>query len=253
MHLTQDTHHRRWKYYHPIPAEQAGPHKDTHIKVEVIYVMGGRSWASGAMNPRGYRVDLTRVARNGGMESYVLLGNDSGVYVMLEQVKSFQQKKLDAWATTMDPVVGELAEAFLKKETTRVIAIVGEKGGKMYGPPLEAPPEPVKELITQKLRDELREAGHCGQKAICKFFNPCGAATWIISGMDTDNDTLWCLADLGLDCCEQGTVSLKELQETKLAIAGMHIERDIHFDPKGRTLEDFQKIYDEKGTLAGVS
>lgn len=108
------------------------------------------------------------------------------------------------------------------------------------------------ELITSELKKKLRKSGLRGTKAACKFFNPTGAGTWIVSGMDKDEDTLWCLADLGMDCAEQGTVSLSELQAVR-GFAGLGIERDIHFDPKGRTLVDFSKLYDERGTLAGVS
>lgn len=254
MNLVKNPTRRSWKYYHPIPPEQAGDHKDTDIKVEVTYVMGGNNWASGARNPRGYRIDLTRVSRGNGFESFVLLGNNSGVYVMLEQVKSYQEKKLDAWAGKADPVVKEIAEAFLQGDKQKVLRIAEElRGGPMLVKP-EAPiaPPPVKELLTADLKEQLLKAGLSGQKAVCKFFNPAGGGTWIISGMDSDGDTLWCLADLGLDCCEQGTVSLKELQETKLPM-GLHIERDLHFKPLDRTLTDFFNLYNERGTLAGVA
>lgn len=107
-------------------------------------------------------------------------------------------------------------------------------------------------LLTKVLEQKLRAAPFDNEVAICKFFNPCGSATWIVSSLDADGDTLWCLADLGMDCAEQGTVSLSELRGIRLP-GGLGIERDISFKPRGRTLSDFYKLYEERGTLAGVS
>jgi hypothetical protein len=107
------------------------------------------------------------------------------------------------------------------------------------------------QLLTRELVKQLR-ANKDDQRAICKFFNPAGGGTWIISRLESDGDTMWCLADLGLGCCEQGTVSLEELATMELPL-GLTIERDIHFEPRGRTLADFEAHYAEHGTLAGVS
>jgi hypothetical protein len=64
---------------------------------------------------------------------------------------------------------------------------------------------------------------------VCKFFNPCGAATWLISEMDPkENDILFGLCDLGFGSPELGSVSLSELASIKLRF-GLGIERDLHF------------------------
>jgi hypothetical protein len=106
------------------------------------------------------------------------------------------------------------------------------------------------ELVPPELMKQLRNRSK--RYAICKFFNPAGGGTWIISHIDADEDTMWGLVDLGMDCCEEGTVSLAELKAIKLPF-GLGIERDVNFDPKGRTLADFLKLYYERGTLAGVA
>ncbi len=62
-----------------------------------------------------------------------------------------------------------------------------------------------------------------------KFFDPCGAATWLITQMDPDEpDILFGLCDLGMGFPELGNVSLSELQNVKGRL-GLGIERDLHF------------------------
>lgn len=90
-------------------------------------------------------------------------------------------------------------------------------------------------LLTKALRDKLLANGRNRDKdhaPVVKFFNPCGAATWLISEMDPeDNDILFGLCDLGMDCAELGSVSLTELSSIKLRF-GLKIERDLHFTAK---------------------
>jgi hypothetical protein len=94
-------------------------------------------------------------------------------------------------------------------------------------------------LITQEIAKQLKQAGYYGKTPICKFFNPCGAATWVIFGQDEENpDILFCVADLGMGFVEAGPVSLSELESVKLSF-GLGIERDIHFTADDRTFEDF--------------
>lgn len=62
---------------------------------------------------------------------------------------------------------------------------------------------------------------------VVKFFNPCGAATWLISEMDEDG-RLFGLCDLGFGTPELGYVMLDELASTRLQF-GLSIERDMHF------------------------
>jgi len=64
-------------------------------------------------------------------------------------------------------------------------------------------------------------------KPIVKFFG--GSATWLISEMHPDNDTLFGLCDLGLGTPDYGTVSLSELQSLKIPPFGLGVERDLLF------------------------
>jgi len=96
------------------------------------------------------------------------------------------------------------------------------------------------ELLTPKLEQQLRAAnkGSGSKKILAKLFNPLGSGTWLLTSMDADGDTLWCVADLGLGCVEFGTVSLNELKSIKLPF-GLGIERDLHFDPEGLEVKHF--------------
>ena len=85
-------------------------------------------------------------------------------------------------------------------------------------------------LLTQELRTRLIANGQSrgDHVPIVKFFNPCGAATWLFSGLDCDGDTLFGLCDLGFGCPELGSASLAEIASVRVAF-GLKIERDLHF------------------------
>ncbi|MDQ0332919.1 hypothetical protein QFZ88_005301 [Mesorhizobium sp. YL-MeA3-2017] len=63
---------------------------------------------------------------------------------------------------------------------------------------------------------------------VVKLFNPVGRATWLLTELDADGDTLFGLCDLGFGFPELGSVSLAELQSVKGPI-GIGIERDLSF------------------------
>lgn len=63
---------------------------------------------------------------------------------------------------------------------------------------------------------------------VLKLFSPIGGATWLLTELDEDGDTLFGLCDLGLGYTEIGCVSLRELATTKLPL-GLKIERDRGF------------------------
>jgi len=89
------------------------------------------------------------------------------------------------------------------------------------------------ELLTPELRAQLIANGRTpdtDRPPACKFFNPTGAGTWLITHADPDEpDRLACLADLGFGFPELGYVSLAELQSFEGPF-GLGIERDIFFD-----------------------
>jgi hypothetical protein len=95
----------------------------------------------------------------------------------------------------------------------------------------------MQKLITAEIDRQLRANGQLAldgkstdaTKPVLKLFNPCGAATWLISERDPEEpDLLFGLCDLGFGCPEIGRVSLAELEAIRLPY-GLRIERDIHF------------------------
>ena len=91
------------------------------------------------------------------------------------------------------------------------------------------------QLMTPELREQLiangrnRDGDHL---PVVKFFNPVGAATWLVTEMDPDeNDYLFGLADLGMGFPELGGISLSELQDYRGPF-GLGIERDLYFEPR---------------------
>jgi hypothetical protein len=87
-------------------------------------------------------------------------------------------------------------------------------------------------LLTPELRDRLLSNGRLrdvDHVPVVKLFNPVGAATWLATELDEDNDTLFGLADLGFGCPEIGAFSLLELASVRLPF-GLRIERDLYFE-----------------------
>lgn len=96
-------------------------------------------------------------------------------------------------------------------------------------------------LLTKELWNKLRDAGHENMNPIVKFFNPMGAATWLITELEEDGDTMWGYADLGMGCVEYGTISLNELAAVELP-GGLRIERDLHFKGTDKTPEQILNL-----------
>ena len=70
-------------------------------------------------------------------------------------------------------------------------------------------------------------------RPVVKLFNPVGAATWLLTEIDPDDETVaWGLCDLGMGFPEFGTVSLTELSDYRGGF-GLGIERDLHFEARG--------------------
>jgi len=114
-------------------------------------------------------------------------------------------------------------------------------------------------LLTKAIEAKLRENGEINLahrmrdgntedfKPVVKFFNPRGAATWLISeisdegeDMDGNHDMiLFGLCDMGFGSPEMGNVSLNELKSVKVGY-GLGIERDLHFTAT-KTLTEYAK------------
>src|SRR3546814_7444652 len=91
------------------------------------------------------------------------------------------------------------------------------------------------ELITKEIEHRLLENGRRpaeDRRPVVKFFDPCCAATWLITQRDPDEpDILFGLCDLGLGFPELGSVRLSELESVEGPL-GLGIERDLYFEAR---------------------
>jgi len=63
---------------------------------------------------------------------------------------------------------------------------------------------------------------------VVKLFNPVGAANWLVTEIESDDDTMFGLADLGFGCPELGSFSRAGIAALRLPF-GLRIERDLGF------------------------
>ena len=84
-------------------------------------------------------------------------------------------------------------------------------------------------------------------KPVVKFFYAASAATWLITEMDEDGDTMFGLCDMGHGFPEIGRVSFKELSSFK-GRYGFGIERDRHFKAT-KTLTEYANEARAKGKI----
>ena len=91
------------------------------------------------------------------------------------------------------------------------------------------------ELMTKELEQEFKKVGSqegVGDPlVVCKFFNPCGAGTWLATEYDSERKMFFgYVSILGSPCDEWGYFSLWELEDFKGRF-GLGIERDLFFSP----------------------
>jgi hypothetical protein len=103
-----------------------------------------------------------------------------------------------------------------------------------------------KKLLANNAEMEA-SAGSLSLKPVVKYFNPTGAATWLISDMDK-NGMMFGLADLGMGSPEMGYVMLEELESIKLPF-GLGIERDLSFEAD-KTVSEYAKEASKAGYIA---
>ena len=85
-------------------------------------------------------------------------------------------------------------------------------------------------------------------KPVVKFFMPGGAATWLITEIAADGDTMFGLCDLGHGTPELGNVSLAELSAVRGRF-GLKVERDAHFKAQ-KTLSEYTREAQARGYIS---
>jgi len=112
---------------------------------------------------------------------------------------------------------------------------------------LQAQRELLRKNAIEHAAAQLMGAEEPDHKPVVKFFNPCGAATWLISQME-DDGIMYGLCDLGFGTPELGYVSLDELTNTRLQF-GLSIERDMHFKAD-KPLSEYAQEARQAGRIA---
>jgi len=109
-------------------------------------------------------------------------------------------------------------------------------------------------IMTKEIEEAFAKQGYTGDKSakdikiVMKLFNPTGAGTWYLYEKE-DDDIFWGFVTLGdPDCAECGTVSMQELLAFRGRF-GLGIERDMHFKPFSKTLEEVQNIIQSGGHI----
>ena len=105
-------------------------------------------------------------------------------------------------------------------------------------------------LMTKKIENKLTNAvAGYGEhnKPYLKLFNPCGAATWLLSEYDSKQRMFFGLCDLGIGSPELGYVSLDQLLQIRSPM-GLKIERDMSWEPE-HTLIEYARKARECGSI----
>ena len=110
-------------------------------------------------------------------------------------------------------------------------------------------------LLTKTIRDKMIANGKAQDavrgtedeidfEPVVKLFNPCGAGTWLLTELDSeDPDIAFGLCDLGMDCAELGSVRISELESIRGPF-GLGIERDLRWSPKKTLLGYARKAWE---------
>ena len=99
-------------------------------------------------------------------------------------------------------------------------------------------------LLTNELKELFKQYPIYSQDGIgmesivlVKYFNPCGAGTWLITEAEEQDDGNWLLFGYcHIHCWEWGYVMLNDLQNLKLPF-GLTIERDLYIPKNAKVKE----------------
>ena len=104
--------------------------------------------------------------------------------------------------------------------------------------------------ITAKQKQTLLENDkeyYLDHRPVVKIFNPCGAATWLLTSMDP-HGVAYGLCDLGMGSPELGSVSVHELAEVKGPLGiGLEVDRFFTAD---KTISQYAAAARAAGSIA---
>ena len=108
-------------------------------------------------------------------------------------------------------------------------------------------------LLTKEIRTKLEAnarkteiEGEDDHRPVVKLFDPCGAATWLLT--EIEGDIAFGLCDLGMGSPELGSVSITELEAIPGPL-GIGIERDKYFEAE-MTISQYAEAARASGSIA---
>ena len=222
------------------------------LKIEVDYTLGGVNYFSGNVNQRGYKLYITPCNVGDGFMQSTLMGStdESGYYIMLEQVKRKNQKKMQEWWDKIEPLADKIAELYSERKHGEIMTLFDNESVNPKQPLTKVGPQ-RKEVVTPAMLADL--AANTEDKFIFKLFNPVGvwfakevdeyrlkkgdelkAVTQYKEAFDLINDG-WELDDViifgwvKITHGEYGSFSLKEIETYDKPMYA--IEKDKYFEP----------------------
>lgn len=111
------------------------------------------------------------------------------------------------------------------------------------------------ELMTKdqkaKLKENMKKEDLGDEQPVVKWFTPSANCTWLIIGLDEDEELAFGLCDLGLGFPEIGYVSMEELRDLgNHTPFKMPVERDLHWTPR-MTLREYADLANQKQGIVG--
>jgi hypothetical protein len=107
-------------------------------------------------------------------------------------------------------------------------------------------------LLTKEIRERLiknfeeNEASH-GEKSfkvVVKLFNPTGPGFWFLTELNPANNIAF--GGAKISDWDLGSISMDELENLKVPPFGLHIERDKFFKSNKHTLQECEKMVENR-------
>ncbi len=118
---------RQFEHEHKVSDEfvashWGGHHKYNTLEITVSYVVGGMNYFTGNVNPRGYAINFNPMnvvdRGNGFLSRSFMMGSSKGI--ILGEAKRYSEKDLAKWASSVEPLLEELASSFIAGDLAKV-------------------------------------------------------------------------------------------------------------------------------------
>ncbi|MFA6100412.1 MAG: hypothetical protein WC750_06125 [Patescibacteria group bacterium] len=244
--------HRDFVAYRPLTEDDKAHWAErgkelTHLKIRVEYSEGGQNYFSGGYNKRGFRVSVTPVTlseeRGYTSESFVMLGDrrNCGGYVMIEEAKRYNSKRLEQLAEKYDGKVEDVARAVILDDVHVLVQLIqGNNPPPKTPDPAPAPQaktmwsEPTEKQLSAIPAMYSTENVPLKDKVIHMHFF-LGGSDWYVAEYDPKERMFFGFVILNndLECAEWGPFSYDELKTLRAGFVQMDRDRHWTIRPAG--------------------